>query len=116
MAKSFTPQDCYKLMNSLVKQATGQQTITVVDSSTFVSAGETVLSTGTENVLNSLSIIIARTLVAVRPYKAKFMLMEYKSMTEAEAHEYLEKYAMNKRRKKYIAAQEIIDLIHEQYM
>ncbi len=48
--------------------------------------------------------------------KAKFMLMEYKSMTEAEAHEYLEKYAMNKRRKKYIAAQEIIDLIHEQYM
>lgn len=75
MAKSFTPQDCYQLMNSLVKQATGQQTITVVDSSTFVSAGETVLATGTENALNSLSIIIARTLVAVRPYKAKFMLI-----------------------------------------
>lgn len=75
MAKSFTPQDCYQLMNSLVKQATGQQVITVVDSSTFVSAGETVLATGTENVLNSLSIIIARTLVAVRPYKAKFMLI-----------------------------------------
>ncbi len=75
MAKSFTPQDCYQMMNSLVKQATGQQTITVVDTSTFVSAGETVLSTGTENVLNSLSIIIARTLIAVRPYKAKFMLI-----------------------------------------
>lgn len=75
MAKSFTPQDCYQLMNSLVKQATGQQTITVVDSSTFVSAGETVLATGTENVLNSLSILIARTLVAVRPYNAKFMLI-----------------------------------------
>ena len=75
MAKSFTPQDCYQLMNSLVKQATGQQAITVVDSSTFVSAGETVLATGTENVLNSLSILIARTLVAVRPYNAKFMLI-----------------------------------------
>lgn len=75
MAKSFTPQDCYQLMNSLVKQATGQQAITVVDTSTFVSAGETVLSTGTENVLNSLSIIIARTLIAVRPYKAKFRLI-----------------------------------------
>lgn len=75
MAKSFTPQDCYQLMNSLVKQATGQQVITVVDSSTFVSAGETVLATGMENVLNSLSIILARTLVAVRPYKAKFMLI-----------------------------------------
>ena len=75
MAKSLTPQDCYQLMNSLVKQATGQQAITVVDSSTFVSAGETVLATGTENVLNSLSILIARTLVAVRPYNAKFMLI-----------------------------------------
>lgn len=75
MAKSFTPQDCYQLMNSLVKQATGQQVITVVDSSTFVSAGETVLATGMENVLNSLSVILARTLVAVRPYKAKFMLI-----------------------------------------
>ena len=75
MAKSFTPQDCHQLMNSLVKQATGQQTITVVDSSTFVSAGETVLATGMENVLNSLSVILARTLIAVRPYKAKFMLI-----------------------------------------
>lgn len=75
MSKTLTPQDCHQLMNSLVKQATGQQNITVVDTSSFVSAGETVLSTGTENVLNSLSIIIARTLVAVRPYKAKFMLI-----------------------------------------
>lgn len=75
MAKLFTPQDCYNLMNSLVKQATGQQAITVVNTSTFVSAGETVLSTGTENVLNSLSIILARTLIAVRPYKAKFRLI-----------------------------------------
>lgn len=47
--------------------------------------------------------------------KAKFMLMEYKSMTEAEAHSYLEQYAMNKRKKKSIAALEIIDKINEQY-
>ncbi len=48
--------------------------------------------------------------------KAKFMLMEYKSMTEAAAHEYLEQYAMNKRKKKYIAALELIDRISEQYL
>lgn len=48
--------------------------------------------------------------------KAKFMLMEYKSMSEAEAHGYLEQYAMNKRKKKYIAALELIDKIHEQYL
>lgn len=75
MGKVLTVQDCHNLMNSLVKQATGQQSITVVDSSTFVSAGETVLATGTENVINSLSLIIGRTLVAVRPYKAKFLLI-----------------------------------------
>lgn len=75
MGKVLTVQDCHNLMNSLVKQATGQQSITVIDSSTFVSAGETVLATGTENVINSLSLIIGRTLVAVRPYKAKFLLI-----------------------------------------
>ncbi len=48
--------------------------------------------------------------------KAKFMLMQYRSMTEAEAHEYLEQYAMNKRKKKSLAALEIIDKLSEQYL
>lgn len=47
--------------------------------------------------------------------KAKFMLMEYRKMTESEAHTYLEQYAMNKRKKKNIAALELIDKINEQY-
>ena len=48
--------------------------------------------------------------------KAKFMLMEFKGMTEAEAHAYLEQYAMNKRKKKSIAALAIIDRLSEQYL
>ena len=48
--------------------------------------------------------------------KAKFMLMQYRGMTEAEAHEYLEQYAMNKRKKKCIAALEVIDKLGEQYL
>lgn len=48
--------------------------------------------------------------------KAKFLLMEYKGMTEEEAHRYLEQYAMNKRKKKNIAALELIDKINEQYL
>ena len=48
--------------------------------------------------------------------KAKFMLMEHKGMTEAEAHAYVEQYAMNKRRKKSIAALELIDWLNEQYL
>lgn len=46
--------------------------------------------------------------------KAKFLLMEYRGMTETEAHSYVEHYAMNKRKKKKIAALEIIDGITEQ--
>ena len=43
-------------------------------------------------------------------------LMEYKEMTEAEAHAYLEQYAMNKRKKKSLAAMSIIDKLSEQYL
>lgn len=76
MAKTFTPKDCYALMNALVRQATGQQSINVVDTSTFVSAGETVLATGKENVLNALSIVLNRLIVASRPYSARFRIMD----------------------------------------
>lgn len=48
--------------------------------------------------------------------KAKFMLMQYRNMTEEEAHTYLEQYAMNRRKKKVISASEIIDRISEQYL
>lgn len=75
MAKSYTPTDAYAIMNLLVKQATGQSDVTVADTSSFISAGETVLSTGRENVLNSLGIVMGRLLVAARPYKSKLQLI-----------------------------------------
>lgn len=76
MARALTARDCHALMNLLVKEATGQNAeIQVVDSSTFVSAGETVLATGTENVLNALSLVLGRTFMAVRPYNAKLALI-----------------------------------------
>ena len=76
MARTLTARDCHALMNLLVKEATGQDAqIQVVDSSTFVSAGETVLATGTENVLNALSLVLGRTFMAVRPYNAKLALI-----------------------------------------
>ena len=76
MARSLTPRDCHALMNLLVKEATGQDAeIQAVDSSTFVSAGELVLSTGVDNVLNSLSLVLGRTFMAVRPYKAKLAII-----------------------------------------
>lgn len=74
--RSLTPIDSHAIMNLLVKQATGQQSITVTDSSTFVSAGELVMATGVENTMNSLSIVLGTTYFANRPYKAKLALMD----------------------------------------
>ena len=76
MAKSLVPQDAYQIINLLAREATGQNAaIQAVDSSTFVSVGETILSTGTENVLNALSRVLGRTFMAVRPYDAKLFLI-----------------------------------------
>ena len=75
MARTLTPVDACALMTLLVKEATGQTAVTNVDSSNFVSVGETVLAAGTENVLNSLSLVLGRTFMAVRPYEAKFKIL-----------------------------------------
>ena len=76
MARRLAPKDCYALMNALVTEAIGANaTITAVDTSSFVSAGESVLSTGTENVLNSLAMVVGRRMVAVRPYNAPLRLI-----------------------------------------
>lgn len=76
MARTLTVKDAHVIMNLLVKQATGQANLTVTDTSSFISAGETVLATGMENVINSLNIVLGRTLVAARPYNAKLALMD----------------------------------------
>lgn len=71
MARTLTPLDAHALMNALVAQATGQTSVTATDTSSFVAAGELVLATGIENTLNALSLVLGRTLMAVRPYGAK---------------------------------------------
>lgn len=75
MARNLTPQDCHVLMNELVHMATGRTDITVIDTSSFVSAGETVLQSGMENTLNALSLLIGRTFMAVRPYDARLNII-----------------------------------------
>lgn len=71
MARALTPIDACALMTALVRQATGQTTLATVDTSNFVSAGETVLAAGKEATYGALSIVLGRTLAASRPYQAK---------------------------------------------
>ena len=76
MARALTPVDCYALINAIAEEATGQKsTLQAQDTSSFVSVGETILNTGTENTLNAISVVLGRTFMAVRPYKAKLAII-----------------------------------------
>lgn len=76
MARTITPTDAHAIVNLMIKEAIGaDSTIQAVDTSSFVSAGETLMSLGHENVLNVLSLVLGRTFVAVRPYKAKLQII-----------------------------------------
>lgn len=98
MARSFTPRDAHAIMNLMLKQATGDTSLTVVDSSTFASAGELVLATGMENVFNSLNIVLGRLIIASRPYEAKMRIVGVKEVgafsNRARKISYYSKYAL----------------------
>lgn len=75
MARVLTPQDAHAIINAVAEQATGQNTITATNTSSFVSVGEMILATGMENTMQALSLVLGRTMAAVRPYDAKFNLV-----------------------------------------
>lgn len=76
MANVLTPVDVYAVVNDMSQQMFGDKAISAVDTSTFATVGEAMLRTGYENTLNALSYTIAKTIFAVRPYSAKFGIVE----------------------------------------
>lgn len=76
MARALTPVEGYAIVQAMLEELSGQKsTLQVVDASSFVSAGEQIMSYGNENVVNALSLVVGRTYMAVRPYSAKFNLI-----------------------------------------
>ena len=76
MARVLTPTDGYAIITQVARLATGQDNFATVNSSTFVSTGETVLASGMENVFNAINITLGRLVLAVRPYKGKFLTVQ----------------------------------------
>lgn len=76
MARVLTPTDGNAIMTLVAREATGQASFATVNSSTFVSTGETVLATGMENVFNSINLVLGRLVLAVRPYSGKFLTVQ----------------------------------------
>lgn len=83
--KTFTVKDAHAVMNQLVKQATGETSIKVVDTASFINAGTRVLEAGYENLYNALGVLIGRTIVASRPYSGKFKLIVAEDSNAFEA-------------------------------
>lgn len=69
-------QDAYALIAELHLQATGRKVLTPVSTVDFISVAQATLANGYEPVLNAISQVIGRTLVAVRPYDRKFRGLE----------------------------------------
>lgn len=59
------------VLTSIVKQATGQTTLTATDTGSFVSVAQLALRADRDAVMNAISNIVGRTIFAVRPYSAK---------------------------------------------
>lgn len=76
MARTLTPRDAHVIMGELVRQGTAQTNISIVNTSDFVSAGETLLATGMENVFNTIHLFMGRIMFASRPYDALLKLID----------------------------------------
>lgn len=62
----------YQILNAIQKQATGEAALTATNHEEFVSIAQKVLAAGKEPVLNAISTVLTRSLIAVRPYNRKF--------------------------------------------
>lgn len=72
-------EQAYTLITALHEQATGETALTPTDLSSFISVAQKTLQAGTEKVMNALSIVLTRTIIAVRPYDRKFAGLEVTS-------------------------------------
>lgn len=73
---NMSTEQAYQLVADLHEQATGQTTVTPTDLSSFISVAQATLAVGYEPVLNAITQMVSRTLMAVRPYDRKFKGLE----------------------------------------
>lgn len=71
MANELTFNQLSTVLNTIVKQATGQNTVAPIDTSSFVTQAQLALNTGYDPVINSISQVLSATIFSQRPYTAK---------------------------------------------
>lgn len=73
---NMTKEQAYQLIAALHEMTTGQAVATPTDLSSFISVAQSTLQAGYDPVLNSISQVLQKTLIAVRPYSRKFKGLE----------------------------------------
>ena len=63
MARLLTPKDAHVIVGEWARMLTGQSNIDVSDTSSFLSAGEIILSAETEKQFNTFSILDRKSVV-----------------------------------------------------
>lgn len=72
MANTLTFDQISTVLNDIVKQATGMETMKATDTNSFVAQANTALLAGNDRIMGSISQVLDRTIFSVRPYSAKF--------------------------------------------
>ena len=79
MANTLTFDQISTVLNDIVKQATGIETMKATDTSSFVAQAQTALLAGNDRIMDSISQVLDRTIFSVRPYVA--MLSSHSATT-----------------------------------
>lgn len=83
---SYTFDQISTILNQIVQDATGRGTLSAPrNTKEFVAVAETALTAGTDPIMQSISQMIARTVFAVRPYKASVRLIDRDALSYGNA-------------------------------
>lgn len=73
---SLEPVDVYKIVNDMNAQMFGTKEIEVIDATSFVSVGEKMLRSGTENIMNAMAVTFMRNYFPNTPYIGKVRIID----------------------------------------
>lgn len=73
---SLTPVDVYKIVNDMNSQMFGTKEIEVIDATSFVSVGEKMLRSGTENIMNAMAVTFMNNYFPNTPYIGKVRIID----------------------------------------
>lgn len=73
---SLTPVDVYKIVNDMNSQMFGTKEIGVIDTTSFVSVGEKMLRSGTENIMNAMAVTFMTNYFPNTPYIGKVKIID----------------------------------------